>query len=64
MIEDMTFDEKKDLAHRMILDAGTAGYWVKEIKRLTGSSEVTRGDWVNHPEFVDRIIKANGEEDL
>lgn len=61
-IEDMTPQQKKDLAHRMILDAGTAGYWVDQIKILTGSNKVTQGDWTNHPEFVDRVIKANGKE--
>jgi hypothetical protein len=61
-IADMTLKQKRDLAHRMILDAGTATYWVAEIKILTGTNKVTRGDWVNHPGLVDRIITANGQE--
>jgi len=60
---DMTFNEKKDLAHRMILDANTAAYWVAEIKILTGKATIARGDWKNHPELIDRIIKANGKEE-
>lgn len=63
-IADMKPNQKRDLAHRMILDANTATFWVREIKHLTGSIKVTRGDWVNHPEFVDRVIAANGQEDL
>jgi hypothetical protein len=55
----MTARSKADQAYKMILDAGTATYWVKEIKRITGK-DVIKGDWKNNPEFVERVIKANG----
>jgi len=58
----MSKREQADQAFQMIKDAHTATYWLSQLKILTGTNTVTRGDWKNHPEFVDRIIKANGQE--
>lgn len=51
---------RKDRAHKMIRDAGTATYWMGRVKALLDGADV-KGAWAAHPELVQEILDCEGK---